>query len=146
MADAELLWQWANDAEARRSSFHPAPIPWETHVVWLSARLADAATRIFVAEVHGEPRAVVRFQKEDARVAVVSIVVDPDARGRGLGTRALRLSCRSAARELGLEKVDAYIKPENKASVVAFERAGFAFSPDSARTDALRMVWHPERP
>jgi RimJ/RimL family protein N-acetyltransferase len=145
MADAELLWRWANDAEARRWSFHSAPIPWETHVAWLAARLADPATRIFVAEVHSTPRAVVRFEKDDAEVAVVSILVDPDARGRGVGTRALRLSCRTAAREFGLERVDAYIKPANTASVAAFERAGFALFPDSARADALRMVWHPER-
>jgi RimJ/RimL family protein N-acetyltransferase len=145
-ADAELLWEWANDPETRRWSFHEAPIPWETHVAWLDSRLADPATRIYIVSADGAPRAVVRYESGGSGVAVVSIVVNPVERGRGWGTRALRLACPTAVRELAAKRVDAYIKPDNRASIRAFERAGFALSVDEGDADALRMAWHPESP
>lgn len=141
-ADAELLWTWANDPETRRWSFHSDPIPLETHVAWLDGKLADPATRIFVVSEGVTPKAVVRFEAADD-VAVVSIVVDPGERGRGWGTRALRISCLEVVRHLGLKRVDAYIKPGNSASIRAFERAGFTLSAQTGDADALLMVWHP---
>jgi RimJ/RimL family protein N-acetyltransferase len=144
VADRELLWRWANDPDARAASFDTERIPWETHVAWLDAKLADPASRIYVVGEGNMPKAVVRFEGNDEGVAVVSIVVDPGERGRGLGTRALRLSCRSAARELSLHRVDAYIRHANGASITAFERAGFLHVAESGRLDATKMVWHPE--
>jgi UDP-2,4-diacetamido-2,4,6-trideoxy-beta-L-altropyranose hydrolase len=141
-ADAELLWTWANDPETRHWSFHSDPISWETHVAWLDAKLADPATRIFVVSEGATPKAVVRFEAADD-VAVVSIVVDPDERGRGWGTRALRSACPEAVRHLALKRVDAYIKPGNDASIRAFESAGFTLSAQTGDADALLMVWHP---
>lgn len=143
MADAELLWAWANDPEARLWSFRSAPIPWETHLAWLTTKLDDPTTRIFVVGDGATPKAVVRFETDDD-VAVVSVVVDPGQRGRGWGTRALRLACRTAADELSFQRVDAYIKPHNAGSIAAFERAGFVHVRDSGRADALRMAWYPE--
>lgn len=145
-ADAELLWRWANDAETRRWSFHSAPIPWETHLAWLDANLADPATRLFIVGDGATPKAVVRFEPGGDDVGVVSVVVDPEERGRGWGTRALQTSCRAAAGELGLKRVDAFIKPDNTASLAVFERAGFAPVADAGRPGAVRMVWYPESP
>lgn len=145
-ADAELLWTWANDAETRRWSFQSTSIPWETHVAWLEARLADPRTRIFLIGDGSAPKAVVRFEAGLNDVAVVSIVVDPAERGRGWGTKALRLACRTAVGELGAKRVDAYIKPGNEASIRVFERAGFALSANQSDVDALLMVWRSESP
>lgn len=144
-ADAELLWRWANDPDTRRWSFHSAPIPWETHVAWFDSRLSDPATRIYVVSADGGPRAIVRYEGGSGDVAVVSIVVDPKGRGQGWGTRALRMTCQRVSRELSVERVDAFIMPENTASVVAFERAGFVpASSDDPRV--LRLVWHAPKP
>jgi UDP-2,4-diacetamido-2,4,6-trideoxy-beta-L-altropyranose hydrolase len=143
IADAELLWAWANDAETRSWSFESGPIPWEMHITWLETKLADPATRIYIVGAGATPKASVRFETDGGGVAVVSIVVDPRERGRGWGTRALDLSCRCAVRDLGLQRVDAYIRPGNRASITAFERAGFSHVAESGRPDALRMVWRP---
>lgn len=40
-ADAELLYQWANDPDTRRWSFSTGPIPWGGHVEWLDRVLTD---------------------------------------------------------------------------------------------------------
>lgn len=142
--DAELLWVWANDPQTRRWSFQSGQIPWETHVAWLNTKLADPLVRVFIVGAGATPKAAVRFEKRADHVAVVSIVVDPSDRGRGWGTRALRLSCRSAAHELALKRVDAYIKPANNGSIVAFKRAGFVRAAEPPDADALRMVWRAE--
>jgi RimJ/RimL family protein N-acetyltransferase len=142
--DAEFFWRWANDAETRRWSFQSAPIAWETHVAWLDAKLADPSKRVFIVGDGATPKAVVRFEPSGEDAAVVSVVVDPDARGRGWGTRALEVSCRTAASELALKRVDAFIKPDNTASLVVFERAGFARIAEAGRPGTVKMVWHPE--
>jgi len=143
--DATLLWVWANDSETRRSSFQSDPIPWETHLDWLETRLADSATRIYVLSAGSTPKAAARFELGDACVAVVSVVVDPHERGRGWGTRALRISCRAAVRDLDLKRIDAYIKPGNNASIIAFERAGFVHVSEPVKAGSLKMTWHPEQ-
>jgi RimJ/RimL family protein N-acetyltransferase len=140
-ADAELLWGWANDPETRRWSFHSAPIPWETHVAWLDSKLADPAIRIFVVGDGATPKAVVRFEA-DGEVAVVSVVVDPRARRRGWGVRALRIACPRVVHELMPKRIHAYIKRDNAASMRAFERAGFTPTAETHDADVVLMVWH----
>ncbi len=123
MADAERLWAWANDPEARRWSIRTDPIPWDEHVAWLAAKLADPRSSIAIAEEAGSPVANVRLESAADR-AVISIAVANDARGRGIGTRVLDLAV-DAARSRAVPAIDAFIKPDNAVSIAAFESAGF---------------------
>ena len=43
--DCATLWEWANDPLTRAQSFSPTAIPWDSHVAWFEARLADPASR-----------------------------------------------------------------------------------------------------
>jgi [ribosomal protein S5]-alanine N-acetyltransferase len=49
----------------------------------------------------------------------------PEARGRGLATRAVRLVSQWALRDLGLARLGLYAEPWNRASQRVAERAGF---------------------
>src|SRR3954453_8267803 len=60
-----------------------------------------------------------------AEAATLAVSVFPEARGRGLAPRALRLGASWALRELGLARVVAEVDPGNTASVRAIEKAGF---------------------
>ena len=51
--------------------------------------------------------------------------VAADARGRGTCTRALRLLCRYALEDLGLQRVDLITDPDNVASQRVAEKVGF---------------------
>jgi len=51
--------------------------------------------------------------------------VASSARGRGVGTRALRLLSRYALDELGLQRLELFTDPENGASQRVAEKAGF---------------------
>jgi RimJ/RimL family protein N-acetyltransferase len=125
-ADARRLWLWANDPETRHASFTPGRIAWSVHLEWLRAKLASSATRIYLAMGAGG-RAVgqVRFELDRPGRAVVSIVVAPKARGRGIGKLLLTAAIARSAEEFGIHLIHAYVKQDNLASLAIFRAAGF---------------------
>jgi RimJ/RimL family protein N-acetyltransferase len=62
---------------------------------------------------------------EDEEVAGLAVSVFPQARGRGVGSRALRIAAKWATLELGLQRVYAEAAAENVASIRAIQKAGF---------------------
>jgi RimJ/RimL family protein N-acetyltransferase len=123
--DLQMLWEWANDSGVREASFSTAPIPWEAHVNWFSARLADNASVIFIAEgSRGTPVGQVRFNI-DGREAVLNISLAKGQRGRGLAVPAVEAAVQRFFAEFDCDIVHAFVKPENIASKKTFENAGF---------------------
>ena len=59
----------------------------------------------------------------------MSIHLAPASRGRGVGPAALDALADLAFGGLGLHRLDATVRPENRASLSAFARAGFVPSP-----------------
>jgi RimJ/RimL family protein N-acetyltransferase len=89
---------------------------------WQSGRaapfvIADATTDAALG--------LVNVQFDDEEVAGVAVSVFPEARGRGVAPRALRVAARWATLELGLRRVYAEAAAENAASIRAIEKAGF---------------------
>ena len=123
--DRRLLWEWANDPAVRSVSFSTDPIPWEQHVKWFDSKLADSSNRHYVVQ-NGEevPVGQVRCQLDGVR-AVMSINLAPGLRGRGFGSAALELATDQLFRDTPVKAIDAYVKPENEASVRLFTNAGF---------------------
>jgi len=77
--------------------------------------------------------------KESTRTGHIGYWCAPAERGRGLTSRALRLLCRHAFEELGLERLELVTDPENRASQRVAEKAGFT------REGVLRShVLHPD--
>jgi RimJ/RimL family protein N-acetyltransferase len=62
---------------------------------------------------------------DDEEVASLAVSVFPEARGRGVATKALRLGALWGLRELGLARVVAEAAADNYASIRAIEKAGF---------------------
>ena len=72
------------------------------------------------------PLGLVNLQlREDAEVANLAVSVFPEARGRGIAARALRLCALWGLRDLGLARVAAEAAVDNHASIRAIEKAGF---------------------
>lgn len=123
--DVEMIWEWANDEEARRWSFHPEPIPWEEHTAWFRRKLDDPDCRFHVAVDEDDADVgQVRIDLGDGD-GTISVSVAPEQRGRGLGPEIIRLASRRALHRTSAGVVHAYIKPANEASIKAFRRAGF---------------------
>lgn len=130
--DARRIWEWSNDPEVRSVSFSSDPIPWDSHVAWFQARLADPQCRQCIAvERKGDPIAQVRFDIADDNSATISISLAADVRGKGLGTQLIWMACRELFAETEIDRVEALIKPDNVASIRAFEKAGFVTTGDT---------------
>lgn len=125
-ADCGLLWEWANDPATRANSFDSAPIPLERHNEWFRAKFQDPHCRFWMAsnETRGKI-GVVRFECNGAE-ATISVYLAPQARGKGYGKKLIMSSCDRMFASSEIDLIRALIKPANKASVLAFEGAGFS--------------------
>lgn len=123
--DCRMIWEWANEPGARAASFSPEPIPWETHQQWFSRRLHDPNCLYYVGgDEEGRAVGQVRFEMAGG-AATISLSLDAEHRGFGYGARLIRLGSQRVLADASIRQVDAYIKPENDASLRAFESAGF---------------------
>ena len=135
--------QIPDEAEAR-ANIERAAVAWRDET-WAVFRIVDAATDGVVGGVN------VRFG--EFRIGEVSYFLRASARGRGLATRAVRLVSRWAFDELGIERLELRVHPENDASRRVAERAGFQREgierasrpwPDGTRFDSIVFSLLPE--
>ena len=141
--DTRLYFDWANDPDTRRQSFNSAPIGWEQHKVWFARKLTDPDALLLVFEtVDGVPVGQVRFEKQADSDVIIGVSVDTAFRGRGLAAELIREACTVCRKKWNNPApghnrqnvlISAYIKPENVASIRAFEKAGFANSHESRK-------------
>jgi UDP-2,4-diacetamido-2,4,6-trideoxy-beta-L-altropyranose hydrolase len=127
-SDCQLLFEWAIDPVARAASFHPAAISTEDHARWFAERLHDPHSIIYIGQNSAqEPVGVVRFKIKDD-TAVLSVNVASEFRGMGWGRELIAFSIRALVRAFSMgsmRKIDAFVKPDNQASVRLFEATGF---------------------
>jgi UDP-2,4-diacetamido-2,4,6-trideoxy-beta-L-altropyranose hydrolase len=123
--DSRLLFEWASDPQARAASFHETPPAWVHHVHWLDEHLHDPTCLLQIIESDpGLPLGQLRLDLHAGR-ATISISLAAAHRGRGLGSQAIRLAVDELLRSRPITGIDAYVKPDNTASIRAFRRAGF---------------------
>jgi UDP-2,4-diacetamido-2,4,6-trideoxy-beta-L-altropyranose hydrolase len=124
-SDCRRVWEWANDPAVRAVSFTSDPIPWASHVEWFGGRLQDAACHYRILEdQQGAAIGQIRFEQSGA-TATVSVSLDRVVRGGGLGAAGIVCGTEDLFARTPVSLVHAYIKPDNLASVRAFEAAGF---------------------
>ncbi|MCO4763246.1 MAG: GNAT family N-acetyltransferase [Myxococcales bacterium] len=126
-SDMEATLAWANDPDTRAASFQTAVITRQIHAAWFENSLQRPDRHLFIAMLPDTPplcAGFVRLQYVSDTLAEVSINIAPEARGRGVGRRALR-ALEQAARERGFEKLLATIRPENLGSVRAFRSVDY---------------------
>jgi RimJ/RimL family protein N-acetyltransferase len=130
-ADCRQIWRWRNDAQTRRASLDPAPIPLATHERWFARSLESPARKLYVVVAGGRDAGVVRLDLDGGR-ASVSIHLAPERRGQGLGPAALAALADLAFGALGVDELVASVKRDNRASLSAFARAGFSVAATGA--------------
>jgi UDP-2,4-diacetamido-2,4,6-trideoxy-beta-L-altropyranose hydrolase len=134
--DLQLVFEWNNDPEVRRHSFYPEPILLEDHTIWYKAKLEDAASKIYIAEVVGKPAAQIRFDVKDDQ-AKISYLISKNYRGKGLGhTVLLKGITKLLAEDKSVNLVVGLVQKDNLASVRAFEKAGFTYGEPAANYPA----------
>lgn len=121
--DGQIMLEWQSAPGVRQFSNNPDPPQPEAHFAWLERRLADPLAGPFeIVEADGVPAGVVRFDRESEHVSRVSILVAPEAQGRGVAKRALR----RAGVLVREREIRAQVMPENAASQRLFAACGYA--------------------
>lgn len=123
--DSHLLWEWANDSQVRAASFSSEPISWNAHIEWFTQKLHEQGCWIWIAEVdEKQPVGQVRVDAQSAEPEI-HISVAKGWRGHGLASQLIRQATQSFLESERRNRLHAYIKPDNMASLRAFEKEGF---------------------
>lgn len=126
LRDAELLLRWRNEPVTRAHSFDQREIDPPSHRTWLAAKLAAVhEARLFVLEQGEMPIGQARVDVVGHRLGEISVSVDPEYRGLGVGRTLIELATARGAQELRLDAIDARIRCTNTGSRRAFSAAGY---------------------
>ena len=123
--DVRFYWEVNNTPTTRALSISPEPIAWEGHKAWYAARLSDAQTSLYVAELNEKRVGVLRIERDDKARATISIALSEVYQGRGLGRQLIAEGTRLTLAAPAITQVIALIRPNNIGSVRAFQAAGY---------------------
>jgi UDP-2,4-diacetamido-2,4,6-trideoxy-beta-L-altropyranose hydrolase len=124
--DEGYVWEVNNDPTVRRSSIKTEPIAYQSHVHWFEDKLNSPDTKLLIATDGTVPVGVLRLDRH-GREARISLALESDHRGRGIGTEAIRLATQQGIEQWDLSRITALVRPENVASLKAFQRAGYIY-------------------
>lgn len=138
--DARLLWEWTNEPAVRAASFISAPIPWDDHLAWFTARLDDSRTRMYIgSDPDGTPLGQARFRLDGAD-GEIGVSLDARTRGRGLGPVLIRAATSRLFGDSGVQRVHAWIRTDNEPSRRAFSLAGYQLDRDALHSSGAAAV------
>ena len=127
--DSDALFRWINDRETVVLSAVYRPVPRPDHDAWFGTVRARKDVEIYAIRTRAG-RLVGSCQlhsiDRDRGTAELQIRIgEPDARGRGYGTEAVRLLLRRAFDGLGLSRVRLHVFETNEPALATYRRCGF---------------------
>ncbi len=122
-SDQDWLFKLQSRPETRRFAINPAPPTPSEHAMWMARTLSNPDRLLAIVEWDGMRAGTVRLDRLSQKTPAfeVSIAVEPERHGHGIGTAALGL-----VRKI-IPKADilATVLTDNRASQALFERAGY---------------------
>lgn len=139
ISDSKELFSWRSDPSSR-SMFFDTSIPLiEDHTHWLESSLKNAKRKLYIGEIDQKKIGVCRFDiVRDDTYAEVSINMNPEIRGIGLGKRFLAASVAQYLKD-NPQDLLAKIKSENIASLKIFKAVGFKSDSQNSDVKILRF-------
>jgi RimJ/RimL family protein N-acetyltransferase len=128
LGDAATLLTWRNNSSAREFSMNSEIIPMDEHLMWLSDRLGRTQLEPFLLfAIDGR---LVGMSRLDAISGSdykneISILVDSDQHGKGIGTRILKIACDFFFDLQPDKTIVANVHRSNFVSQKLFKSAGF---------------------
>ena len=128
-ADAEDLFNLANDDAVRQNSFSQDKIAWADHTQWLNEKLGDSNCVFLIVDCSGKFAGQVRFDVIPLQgKAVINISLCESIRGLGLSAFVMNKSIEELLKmRKDVRLIKAYTKDGNISSMKAFEKANFRF-------------------
>jgi RimJ/RimL family protein N-acetyltransferase len=124
--DAQLYFEWANDRVVRENSVHREPILWDEHIRWFNEKINSGNSTFYLFKTMDKrPLGQLRFEHEQKQ-NWINFSIDKNFRGQGLGEVVIKIAIQQLIREKpGVKEINAVVKPDNIASVRAFEHNSF---------------------
>ena len=123
--DAKILFELSNDDRVRENSINTDKIEWENHVNWLKEKIISSNYYIYLFFYDKNFIGQVKFEIED-KEAIISISIVNEYRGKKLAAPMLLKGIESFLKiAKNVEKIVAYIRPENQSSIKSFNKVGF---------------------
>lgn len=141
--DCRRLWEWRIEQATREASFNTEYVPFEEHERWFARKLTDRhICTLIVMNTDGYDVGCVRFSivGEEAEISVNIVRAE---RGKGYGATAIKSGSDYLLTTEPVQRIVAYIKRGNSASMVAFKQAGFILRgyKQIAGVEACEMVY-----
>lgn len=125
LEDCDSVYEWRNAEETRRYIFNDKPISLETHRNWYRNTLHNSCRVLLIGEIGSNPVGVLRYDLTDDE-ALISIYLVPGGQGQGVGSQLIRCGTQWLRENYPrIRVINAEIFSENKASLRAFESAGY---------------------
>ncbi len=120
-SDTKKVFEWQTSSGVRKY-FRQAAIPtWPEHCKWFEDTLKRADRALYIINHDGNDIGTLRLDEIELNKYEVSILITPQAQGKGIGVAAL-----SKITELKKHGMFiAEVRPDNLASINAFTKAGF---------------------
>ena len=139
--DSDTLFAWINDRELVEQSATFRPVSREEHDAWFRAVRDPDRDDLAIYAIREDGRLVGTCQLliDGAEAELRIRIGEPDARGRGLGTEAVRELVGIAFRDRGLSRVWLQVFAHNRRAIRAYEKAGFTRCGEAAGGATLLM-------
>ena len=125
-SDAEKTWHWRNHPDTVANSLSPKTIVLNEHIRWWVNSLHSPQRALLIVQCDGEDIGVLRYDIDGA-TATVSIYLGSEWQNRGFASIALQTGKEwLLLHHPHVSLICACIKADNKASIAAFQKAGFA--------------------
>lgn len=123
--DKDLLFRWANDEEVRKKSFSSEKITYEEHCAWFDKMMHNEQILQWILQADEQSVGQIRLTLK-GETAEVGYSICEERRGEGFGRLILRLAAQRVKGEFpDIKRITAKVKPDNLASLKAFERNGY---------------------
>lgn len=98
--------------------------PLEQTLRHIPSDLGQAAEKLYLALVAGEPVGGFKLYREEESAGIYGFAVDPQRQRQGLGRRMLARAC-ALAREQGAERVTLEVETTNERAIALYTSSGF---------------------
>ena len=127
--DIKIIYELSNDDEVRSASINTNKITWKDHVKWFRDILLDNKAYCLIADSKdGKLIAQIKFNIV-GEIALISISVHKNFRGKGYAAEILKLSCNNFFNSFkNIDFIGAYIFQDNLRSIKSFSSVGFKYN------------------
>jgi len=126
--DIYLIFHLSNDPVVRENSINSKEIQWKDHFDWFEKIIIDSDYVFYVIfDNKGELIGQIKYEINN-NIAVVSISITKNFRGKKLSVPLLKDTARTFFKEKeNVNEIHAMIKPDNIPSIKSFQMANYRF-------------------